>query len=215
MSYICIHGVPINCSFLELIDPEGLIFLVDKFKNVNLFDLNYNINNSYSDCEGDYEDLHFVFGAIDKKSAMRVFIQEYFSDIFNKIRNYMDGVENVSLSKAFSVLYNFGEVLIADVEKFGQISKEAITFNHIKSYLAQNANKLISDMRKEYLLEAEEEEDSARVVIAYFKKNYPREYNKLYGAKYGKLSIGLSIENTNKFKPLGIYFKKTKDTDIQ
>jgi hypothetical protein len=72
--------------------------------------------------------MHLVFGAKDKKSAMKVLIKEYFAKIF---------AEKVTLWEYFAKKYEFGEKLIGIVAEFWDIYLESVTAERIRAYFSK------------------------------------------------------------------------------
>lgn len=107
---------------------RGLIKLVDKYKNVNLFRLRRYYDPYYYDSDHIYDPMHLVFGAKDKKSAMKVLIKEYFAKIF---------AEKVTLWEYFAKKYEFGEKLIGIVAEFWDIYLESVTAERIRAYFSK------------------------------------------------------------------------------
>jgi len=108
--------------YAEIEHPTGglsskdLIPLVNKYKNVNLF----SYRGFFSvDCEGNEMcNYRFVFGARDKRSAMSVFMQAYFSNIFHNVKKYLDGTKKIPFSTYLKKNYGFGEKLVWAIRRF-------------------------------------------------------------------------------------------------
>lgn len=103
---------------------ERFIPLIDEYRNMNFFSLSSYYEPYFYNGEWEYDPDHMVFGARDKKSAMKVFIDCYFSQIFQKRG------ELFPFWKYLLRLYNL-KSLIEDVG----ITWEYITFMDIKGYL--------------------------------------------------------------------------------
>lgn len=119
MSYLFIEA-PENHPTFGLYS-EDLLPLVDKYKNVNLFSLNsYYHESGYEDDDGSISLTyhHFVFGAKDKRSAMKVFIEHSFPLL---------NAKNIKLEKKIPFIQylenNFGKDLVNELKYFEKICK--------------------------------------------------------------------------------------------